>query len=483
MSEPAGVAHDSAPFPGRPQTRPHFSFVVTVICSIVVATYVGLPVGPLLRDASPLGQLDRPEESLERLVTRELDLDEALRQNRGLEWRIYRALSGGGSPIREAKGWYDELADAIDSNAIELRRAILLGESGEMDRLEERISRWKEDGSPAERMADWVRAAYLGVPPARETGRALIAEVRDVVEPNWFADTLSRRIADRIGDANARSLAESHILARGSVLQQRQRLLWALVAALLLGALVALVRMLTARSAGRVADAPLPPDWSTGDGYALFVRALGAPQAILLVMFYFLRREAPFDSALIIAADLPVFWWIARYLRAHDSSMRAAFGLVPRRDGWPRLVGVTLLLIGVALVLDAAIDTAGTLIGLKAHWADGFSEDLLWQPRWAFVLNAFNATVWAPIIEEVTFRGLLYGTLRTRLGIPSAALLSAVIFALPHGYAAAGSVSVLVSGVLWAVAYERTRSVLPGLLAHSANNILSTLWVVALLRF
>ena len=69
MSEPAGVVHDSAPF----SARPHFSFLVTVICSIVVATYIGLPVGPLLRDASPLGQLDHPEESLERLVTRELD--------------------------------------------------------------------------------------------------------------------------------------------------------------------------------------------------------------------------------------------------------------------------------------------------------------------------------------------------------------------------------------------------------------------------
>jgi hypothetical protein len=78
---------------------------------------------------------------------------------------------------------------------------------------------------------------------------------------------------------------------------------------------------------------------------------------------------------------------------------------------------------------------------------------------------------------------LLYGTLRTRLGVRSAALLSAGIFALPHGYAVAGSLSVLVSGILWAVAYERTRSLLPGLLAHAANNILSTLWVVALLRF
>src|SRR5215813_11544783 len=134
MNELAGVGHESAPF----SARPYFSFLVTVIYSIVVATYVGLPVGPLLRDASPLGQLDRPEESLQRLVTRELDLDEALRRERGLEWRFYRALSGGDSPIQEARTWYDELAETVDSSSVELRRAVLMGESGEADRVEER---------------------------------------------------------------------------------------------------------------------------------------------------------------------------------------------------------------------------------------------------------------------------------------------------------------------------------------------------------
>ena len=49
-------------------------------------------------------------------------------------------------------------------------------------------------------------------------------------------------------------------------------------------------------------------------------------------------------------------------------------------------------------------------------------------------------------------------------------------------WAIAGSASVLVSGLLWAVAYERTRSLLPGLFAHAVNNLLSTLWTVGLLR-
>jgi membrane protease YdiL (CAAX protease family) len=479
MSEPERVAPELAPA----APRPRFSILVTAVCSLVVAIYVGLPLGPLLSDSTPLDQLERPEDSLQRLVTREMDLDEALRGGAPWEWRLYRILSGGANPILEARPWYDELAGAVESDTVELQRAILLAESGETPRVGNEVAQWKETSESGRRMADWVSAAYLGAPPAAETGRALIAEIRDTVDPDWFADTLVRRIAARIGDVSARRDAESSIVARGGALQQRQRLLWALVTVLLVAGGLALGRMLTRRSSARIADAPLPPEWSAADGYALFVRALGAPQAIILIVFYFLRREAPIDGVLMMAADLPVFWWVASYLRANERSMGAAFGLVPRREGWARLLGVTLILIALAITGDFVIDAVAGLLRFKAHWADGFSEDLLWDPRRTFMVNTFNATVWAPVFEELTFRGLLYATLRTRLGAWPAALVSAAIFALPHGYAAAGSLSVLLSGVLWAVAYERTRSLLPGLLAHSANNIMSTLWVVALLRW
>ena len=39
------------------------------------------------------------------------------------------------------------------------------------------------------------------------------------------------------------------------------------------------------------------------------------------------------------------------------------------------------------------------------------------------------------------------------------------------------------TGVLWALAYERTRSLLPGMLAHAVSNIQATTIVLATLRF
>ena len=479
MTEPE--AENLGPVAPPPVPRPRFSLLVTIACALVAAVYIGLPLGPLVRSGSPLDQLERPEESLDRLVTRELDLREAMRQGRSWEWRIYRLLSGAEDPIQEAGAWYDELAGVVDSPSAELHRAVLLAESGNAERTEDAIARWKSRDESDERMASWVSAAYLEPAPENKDGRAMIDEIHDRLDPDWFADTLRARIAARIGDTAARSQAEAAIVGRGRALQLHLRLLVALVVALLVAGIFAGVGLVR-RGPARLGDAPLPPDWSPGDGFALLVRGLGAPQAIIFLAFSLIPRQAAFATTLAMAADVPIFWWVARYLRARESSAAQTFGLLPRRGGWARLAGVTLALIALALVGDALIDAMAILVGLPSHWADGFAEDILWDPRAAFVMDTLNITVWAPVIEELIFRGLLYGTLRTRLGVWPAALLSAALFALPHGYAFAGTLSVLMSGLLWALAYERTRSLLPGLLAHSANNLMSTLWAVALLR-
>ena len=119
---------------------------------------------------------------------------------------------------------------------------------------------------------------------------------------------------------------------------------------------------------------------------------------------------------------------------------------------------------------------------MRTHWTDGFLERLLWDPPWLAAAAALDSVAWAPLVEEIAFRGVLYGTLRTKLDAGPATLLSAVVFAGAHGYGVAGFASVFVSGVLWAVAYERTRSLWPGMLAHAASNTIASVVFVATLR-
>src|SRR5262249_18160665 len=90
--------------------------------------------------------------------------------------------------------------------------------------------------------------------------------------------------------------------------------------------------------------------------------------------------------------------------------------------------------------------------------------------------------VLTPVFEEIIFRGLLFATLRRRFGTGTAAVLSASIFAIAHGYGVLGFAAVFWSGLLWAFAYERTGSLLPSMAAHAADNLMASIGVLLIRR-
>lgn len=81
--------------------------------------------------------------------------------------------------------------------------------------------------------------------------------------------------------------------------------------------------------------------------------------------------------------------------------------------------------------------------------------------------------VLVPIGEEVFFRGFVYGTLR-RWGIPAATVLSALFFGAVHQQIV-HFLPIAVLGVILAVLYERTGSLIPAIVVHAVNNLVATL--------
>jgi membrane protease YdiL (CAAX protease family) len=75
----------------------------------------------------------------------------------------------------------------------------------------------------------------------------------------------------------------------------------------------------------------------------------------------------------------------------------------------------------------------------------------------------------APVVEELVFRGLLYGWIAGRWGTVPAWLVSSVAFALAH-YEPAHILLVLPLGLLFGYLRRRTDSLLPSLAAHIFNN-------------
>ena len=82
----------------------------------------------------------------------------------------------------------------------------------------------------------------------------------------------------------------------------------------------------------------------------------------------------------------------------------------------------------------------------------------------------------APIGEELCFRGMLFGGLREKMPGWAAALISAAIFGGLHAVTGIEAVPVLIFlGFALALLYEKTGSIVPGILLHALNNSVALL--------
>ena len=85
------------------------------------------------------------------------------------------------------------------------------------------------------------------------------------------------------------------------------------------------------------------------------------------------------------------------------------------------------------------------------------------------VLSLLLLSVLAPIVEELVFRGLLYGWVAGRWGGTAGLVVSSLAFAAAH-YEPAHVILVLPLGFLFGWLRWRTDSLLPSLFSHIVNN-------------
>lgn len=89
-------------------------------------------------------------------------------------------------------------------------------------------------------------------------------------------------------------------------------------------------------------------------------------------------------------------------------------------------------------------------------------------------IELIGSGILTPVLEEVTFRGILYGRLRRTLGWEKAIIGSAVLFAAVH-FNMVQFVYALVIGFLFGFLLEKTGHLYTTIAAHMALNILAVL--------
>ena len=150
----------------------------------------------------------------------------------------------------------------------------------------------------------------------------------------------------------------------------------------------------------------------------------------------------------------------------------ASDGLLLSRCPWPqarRWLGggmLALLVVGLLynLLLAACDVELKQMLLTMIEGLDGPAE------RFATFLMAGCVV---PVTEEIIFRGCLYQSLKKAAGVRWAVCLSAAVFALVHMEPVVLPL-LFVMGLLMAVAYERTGSLLIPIALHVVNNLIAT---------
>lgn len=131
--------------------------------------------------------------------------------------------------------------------------------------------------------------------------------------------------------------------------------------------------------------------------------------------------------------------------------------------------------LGSALVVLVGVYVLSAILGPILHPGreQGLTPDQ-WDSSRAtpFFANAFLICVIAPFVEEITFRGVGFGLLRTRFGAEPAIVGSAVLFGLAHGLVEALPLLVAFGiGLAWL--RERQGSTIPGMILHGTFNAIA----------
>ncbi len=455
------------------------------MCTVVVGCGMGLLVWAY-DSLTSIEHVENPARALAHITSRSMVLESLQTQAESWERSLYQILNGKDDSSKQLIDWYDELTHASSDPLPALYAAMLEAESGQLENMKARIKSWNELAEPFPVFQSMLMAAYEERTTDSRDMAVLQARLAEEVPSNWFYSQLSLQLAKRGNNLTLGDVAQAQIDARIEQLLWRNRLLVLAEVSLTVLSVFALLFLMWRRyqkgnATLMIGHASLPPPWLGRDGFAVLMRG-GAVTLLLLSALgallgaYFSFGDGAVDSkfmelmsSILLYAPIPILLYYF-LLRPRNYSLRKVFGLQVGAEKIGMLVLTVLALFAGGMLGDVVISLAGEAIGTSIHWTEWFNDSLVWGGPSDLVILFLEVVVLAPIFEEFIFRGIVFASLRRQFGWMLSAVLSAIIFAVVHGYGLVGLGAVGWSGFLWAWAYEKTGSLWPGIMAHALNN-------------
>lgn len=187
--------------------------------------------------------------------------------------------------------------------------------------------------------------------------------------------------------------------------------------------------------------------------------------------FYLILNSLVRDGS----AALYVIWLV----RKKYSNPLSAIGLSVR-DAWKNIRS------GL-LVYLAAVPFLAILLSLVSVAADAVKYDATPQQVVQIYLKKSTepyllgftlfVAILGPIIEEIFFRGFMYKAFRTKWGVRGAVIFSAILFASLH-HSLLAFIPIFLLGVVLALLYEKSGSLLAPMAFHVMHNFLMVLFTL-----
>jgi uncharacterized protein len=434
-------------------------------------------------DTPALSHLSWPGFAVVRVYDHELDLASARETNAPGASMLARlpgeslaeTRSEATAAFEELLGYWSSLppeeADLVNEQERSHVRAhlvILLAEEGRSEQARRHLAELEGGDTESRRFASLVRAAYPELGLVALPDHAF--EAVPLLGWGWAARRVILRLQARGIEPAVFGLPSDSSADLPALLQRSAGALSAQLTLILMGLGGGLYLWLD-RKFGRIASGFTVAPWPAATVFGVLVRGLVYGIALSSAIYALAALEWSVDADALawLLGPIPFLYLVHRYL-VPPQTWQDRFGLsIPPRFAVPLLL-MALAIAAAAVAGEILVVLVGREFGFPIPWTDTVLGPELFATGTEYALLAFSVVLWGPFMEEVCFRGLVYSTLRSWLPRGSAVLGSAALFAVCHPYSEVGLIAVGWTGVLLAIAYERTGSILPGWIAHAAIN-------------
>lgn len=190
---------------------------------------------------------------------------------------------------------------------------------------------------------------------------------------------------------------------------------------------------------------------------------------VLMAIFPILEESDDLFFIVFLLIGALMFVWALRGTRGLETDFENLFTDNNKKE----ILYVFLTNILFAFLITFLISYIDILIGMSdPTWISMWDVETVDMDSSMLILDAIGAIIFAPIMEELVFRGVIFNRLKIRTGIVPAMIISSFIFAIGHDFG--GITSAFLFGICMCILYLKTDNILIPMSVHFINNVVAT---------